>query len=85
MPDFVVVVVLHCIVEAPCVVKLCDRFRVAVKATAAFNPRDWCLITHRLNLICAKIWSMFLCLLQNTAHVHLGLKSKRSSQAMTQG
>lgn len=40
---------LHCIVEAACVVVLCDQFKAAVKATAAFNSRDYCLVTQSLN------------------------------------
>lgn len=71
-----VLVFLHYVFEAV-VVRLHDQFRVAVKAVAAFNTRDYCLITQRLNLVSTVIWSMFLCLLQNRAHVHLGLKSKQ--------
>lgn len=76
---------MHCVVEAACVVKLRDQLRVTVKAIAACNPRDYWLITQRLNLVCTKIWSVFLCLLQNKAHVHLGLKSKQEQPGYDTG
>lgn len=38
---------LHCVSEAACVILLRDQFRAAVKATAAFNPRDYCLVTQK--------------------------------------
>lgn len=58
---------LHCVVEAACVVMLCDQFRAAVKATAAFSSRDYCLVTQSLTNMVTKIWSNCLCLSQNKA------------------
>lgn len=65
---------LLCVVEAACVVTSGDHFRAAIKATAAFNSRDYCLVTQSLNWSAQKCGPC-VCVCCKTRHP--GLKTKQ--------
>lgn len=64
---------LHCVSEAAYAVVLCDQFRAAVKVTAAFNPRDYCLVTQKY----AQKYGPCVCACHKTRHTERKTKQEQ--------